>query len=317
MVQQEGQPQRNAQVPSAVGAQDVRGEMLGEAGRHTRGTTHFRPSIGAVQEQVEGQRDPISRADRPDFVAPVGVERDQHQVVPGTAVNLLAAGVVHHQLAAGAHRREHGHQCRDHLVVLFGVLVGQEELPLAVDQHGVELGGQPRAFGQGKLFAELFQGRVEARLPRGAAQRDPVRGDFPGVANRGVVQGLFATSIPGRPGGRDQLLRLGRSDRGLHRPYAVHAQFQHIAGQAEHGAVRPVRLNVGKNLCESFAGGLRHGNGSNSMVIGTTSYGTCTTPGPGMGGRSRRVPAGGRACRDPGPGGGGAVSPCQPAAPGG
>ncbi|UCM88858.1 hypothetical protein [Streptomyces marincola] len=74
------------------------------------------------------------------------------------------------QFTTGVRRRQRHHQGAHHRVVFLRVLMGEEELPLAVDQHRVRFGTQPGAARKPELVAEVLDSLVEQRRPAGSAQ---------------------------------------------------------------------------------------------------------------------------------------------------
>nr|WP_245988429.1 hypothetical protein [Flexivirga caeni] len=215
VVEQECQPSGSTVViPTAKGV----GEILGEERRSARDRLCRSGFRRCGEQQVEGEGDSVTGAHRPHLVPAIGVEGNEDQFVAGPSEDPFSAAVVDHQLATGVDRRQGDHESGDHLVVLLGILVRQEELALAVDEHRVEFGPQGGVRRQTECLAEAIEHRLELQLPLVATEGHLVGRQLPGVAHRCVVECFPTAAVCRRAGDRDQLLRLGGADRQGARP---------------------------------------------------------------------------------------------------
>lgn len=92
------------------------------------------------------------------------------------------------QFSAGVRRGKGEHQGAHYGVVLLRILMGEEELALAVHQQRVRLGPQAGRRRELELVAEMLQRATQQRRPGRACQGDLIRRDLPGVADAGVAQ---------------------------------------------------------------------------------------------------------------------------------
>jgi hypothetical protein len=148
----------------------------------------------SIEEQVERQRRAIARRDRPDFVAAVRIERDEHDLVGGTAEADLLVVVLDHEPAALRRRRQEHHERADHPVGLLGVLVRCEELPRSVDQQVVQLGPELRARGQPEVARDPLQLGFERILPV-PVELDLPLADLPRIPHASVEQRLVTQPV--------------------------------------------------------------------------------------------------------------------------
>jgi hypothetical protein len=133
-----------------------------------------------IEEQVERQRRAVARGDRPNFVATVRVERDEHELVGRSAIADLFVVVLDHEGAALRLGRQQDHERADHPVGLLGVLVGSEELAGAVDEQVVQLGTQLGAVGQSEVARNPLELGVERALPVSRVELDLALADLSG-----------------------------------------------------------------------------------------------------------------------------------------
>ena len=226
MVEEVDEPVRRIGRGSAVIARYRRAEVLAEQVGQFGGcpVIALRAACVPVQEQVVGQRDPVTRRHPEHLVPTISVEGDERQRRLRSPVGLPLLVVTHHQLAAGVAGRQGHHQGPDHRVVLLRILMDEEELVRLIDQEGVKIGGQPGGVRQPQLFFHRGE-NVPQRgvIPSGA---DQVLGDLPRIADIRIGQRLLATAEPGRLTEADKLAGLRRSHREPDLPEALNLQAQ-------------------------------------------------------------------------------------------
>lgn len=209
----------------AVVAPAVRQGSLEEVAHEPAQNVH--PRLGgsgchraSFRDQVAGQHDAVTLLDRTDFVTAIGVERDQRELLVGTADPPFLVVMLDHKAAARELRRQAHDQRADHVVRLFRVLVRDEELAGRVDEQIVQLRPEPARLRQPQLAADLLKRRAKRFLPSALIDGDAAFGNLPGIADFRVEAGLILEPVAGWPGGRAELASRGSRDR---QPDAAHA----------------------------------------------------------------------------------------------
>jgi hypothetical protein len=143
--------------------------------------------------------------DSMNLVLAVAVERDQGQGVLGAAIPSALASVLDLQSAPAERPGQGDDERADHVVGLLAVLVWDEELPGAVDQHRVEPGSEGGGGGQAEIGAQLCQRRDQCRVEPPLVDLHAAPRDLACVAHGEVAQSLLALPVSSRP---SQLLKL-------------------------------------------------------------------------------------------------------------
>ena len=212
----------------------------------------------ALEEQVVGQRHAVPGGDRSYLVAAIGVEGDEGKGLLGRSIGRRHAGVAHDQSAALERGRQGHDKGPDHRIGLLRVLMGDEELPGAVDQHRVQLGFQPAARGQAQVGPEAVEGRHEGLGPAPLVELHPADGDLPGIAHPGVEQRLVPESVRCGPAHSAELVcllgRHGKKDP----PDASHVELEIIHRGSPPSAECTRRGHLAQQSGEHVVGS-RHG----------------------------------------------------------
>lgn len=212
----------------------------------------------ALEEQVVGQRHAVPGGDRSYLVAAIGVEGDEGKGLLGRSIGRRHAGVAHDQSAALERGRQGHDKGPDHRIGLLRVLMGDEELPGAVDQHRVQLGFQPAARGQAQVGPEAVEGRHEGLGPAPLVELHPADGDLPGIAHPGVEQRLVPESVRCGPAHSAELVcllgRHGKKDP----PDASHVELEIVHRGSPPSAECTRRGHLAQQSGEHVVGS-RHG----------------------------------------------------------
>ena len=206
-----------------------------------------------AQDKVVGEHDPVAGLDGPDLVTAVGVERDERDRVRFRLVGRGLVAVLDDQGPTGERRRQGHHEGPDHAVGLLGVLVGDEELPRCVHQHGVQLGVEFAPCPQAEISVQAFECGLQRLVPPPFVDLHVARGDLPGVAHARVDQCAFSSPVPCGPAERAQLAGLGGGHGQIQPSESAHLDVQVAGGCRPLGAERTGSRHLAKGNGETIS----------------------------------------------------------------
>lgn len=205
------------------------------AGRLRQGLARWRGRV-AVDQKVVGEHDAVARRHRLHLVTTVGIERDEREPALRRSVGDGLAGVFDHESATLVRGRKRHDQRADHRVVLLGVLMGDEELPAPIDQHGMELRAEIAARRQSEIPAQLIENGVERPGPAPLVDLHAAQGNFLRVTDFAVQKRLLAPPELGRAAQQVQVLGLGLGHWQAQRSHPPHLQAEIVGWRGPLGA---------------------------------------------------------------------------------
>jgi hypothetical protein len=165
-----------------------------------------------------------------DLVLAVSIEGDERQLPGSSAEGDLLVVMLDHHGAAREGGRQDDDQRPDHVVSLFGVLVGDEELPGPVDEHVVELRLDVCAVRQSEIAPHAIEHRPKRVAPSPLVDSDAGLRDFAGVPDTWIEPGLILQAIPGWTRSRAEAPRCGPRDRPPDMAHPLHFEVQVVRG---------------------------------------------------------------------------------------
>ena len=192
----------------------------------------------AVEHEVIREYHAISGGYRAHLMMAVSVEGDERQLPAGSPEgDVLVVVLDHHRAARDGGRQDHD-QRPNHVVALFGVLVGGEELPGPVDEHVVKLRLDVCAVRESEVAPHTIEHRPKRTAPSPLVDPDAGLRNFEGVPYTWIESRLVLQAIPSRTRSRTQPPRCRPRDRPPDSAHPLHFELQVVRGR---GAARGER----------------------------------------------------------------------------
>ncbi|CAO3433249.1 hypothetical protein [Azospirillum endophyticum] len=212
----------------------------------------LRRAVRSGTDEIVGQGEPMTGGDRQHLVHAVGIEGGEGNLrrISGAQVEPdLAPLVPHQQFAAGGQGGQHDHQRGEHAGLLLGISVPEKEIPLAIKQQLVELGGH--GAGDAKPLRRTLHDPVERLRLVPAGNMHPGGVDLPRPADRGVEQGLRSAPEECTRRGGDQLLRLHGQQRQGDRSNPIHFDQGASSSAVPEATKSPGRCTAASRIANS------------------------------------------------------------------